>query len=296
MSAEALVQLVKGSGMDIEDVGVSANNAWQRVPAVGLLVKRVASITVKGGRTDYAGAIIGPLEETPEQRRGVIGRTVAQACLGEEVDDLTPISDIGTVFDLRGGLNELSLEEEDEARDRLAQIVALAPEWEEILVTAPLVELSAAAARARPTVEVIHLLAGLRSSQEALDDDAAVFAPTVLLVERKTGVRREELPDSVPRGSLAARGEHFDHRGGRQPGTPSLGGPIRSLGSGPWTPPWPGTAERGRCHRFVYVDGDGLPANCPEPTVASGWRRDGQGRGYVVDGPCTARFAALGPP
>lgn len=43
------------------------------------------------------------------------------------------------------------------------------------------------------------------------------------------------------------------------------------------------TAERGRCHRFVYVDGDGRPANCPEPTVTSGWRRHGQGRWYVLD-------------
>jgi len=37
--------------------------------------------------------------------------------------------------------------------------------------------------------------------------------------------------------------------------------------------------ERGRCHRFVYVDGDGRPANCPEPPATSGWRRDGQAAG-----------------
>ena len=42
------------------------------------------------------------------------------------------------------------------------------------------------------------------------------------------------------------------------------------------------TAERGRCHRFVYVEDDGRPANCPEPTVTSGWRRDDQGRWHVV--------------
>jgi len=40
--------------------------------------------------------------------------------------------------------------------------------------------------------------------------------------------------------------------------------------------------ERGRCHRFVY-DPDGKPGNCPEPTVTSGWRRDGPGRWYAVD-------------
>ena len=27
-----------------------------------------------------------------------------------------------------------------------------------------------------------------------------------------------------------------------------------------------------------YVEDDGHPANCPEPAVTSGWRRDGQGR------------------
>jgi hypothetical protein len=41
--------------------------------------------------------------------------------------------------------------------------------------------------------------------------------------------------------------------------------------------------ERGRCHRFVYGSEDGHPTHCPEPTVTSGWRRDGQGRWYVVD-------------
>ena len=38
------------------------------------------------------------------------------------------------------------------------------------------------------------------------------------------------------------------------------------------------TAQRGRCHRFVYTEDDGHPTNCPEPPVRSGWRRDGQDR------------------
>jgi hypothetical protein len=42
------------------------------------------------------------------------------------------------------------------------------------------------------------------------------------------------------------------------------------------------STERGRCHRFVCGP-DGKPENCPEPTVASGWLRDGRGRWYVVD-------------
>jgi hypothetical protein len=42
------------------------------------------------------------------------------------------------------------------------------------------------------------------------------------------------------------------------------------------------SAERGRCHRCVY-DADGKPDYCPEPTVTSGWRVDGQGRWYAVD-------------
>jgi len=43
------------------------------------------------------------------------------------------------------------------------------------------------------------------------------------------------------------------------------------------------TAERGRCHRFVYGSEDGHPTHCPEPTVTSRWRHDGQGRWYAVD-------------
>ena len=43
------------------------------------------------------------------------------------------------------------------------------------------------------------------------------------------------------------------------------------------------SAERGRCHRFVYGDDDGHPTECPAPPVGSGWRRDGQGRWYTAD-------------
>jgi hypothetical protein len=44
---------------------------------------------------------------------------------------------------------------------------------------------------------------------------------------------------------------------------------------------WQG--ERGRCHRFVYADGDGHPANCPEPVAATGWKYDYLGHWHVVD-------------
>ena len=43
------------------------------------------------------------------------------------------------------------------------------------------------------------------------------------------------------------------------------------------------SADRGRCHRFVYTVDDGRPATCPEPPVRNGWRREGQGRWYAVD-------------
>jgi hypothetical protein len=34
---------------------------------------------------------------------------------------------------------------------------------------------------------------------------------------------------------------------------------------------------------FTQGDDDGRPMNCPEPVVASGWRRDYQGRWQAVD-------------
>jgi hypothetical protein len=43
------------------------------------------------------------------------------------------------------------------------------------------------------------------------------------------------------------------------------------------------SAERGRCHRFVYGTEDGHPEHCPRPPVSSGWRRDGTGRWFAVD-------------
>jgi hypothetical protein len=42
------------------------------------------------------------------------------------------------------------------------------------------------------------------------------------------------------------------------------------------------SAERGRCHRFVYDPGSKRD-NCPQPTVTSGWLHDYRGRWYVVD-------------
>ena len=40
---------------------------------------------------------------------------------------------------------------------------------------------------------------------------------------------------------------------------------------------------RGRCHRFAYGTDDGHPEHCLDWPVCSGWRRDYQGRWYVVD-------------
>ena len=57
----------------------------------------------------------------------------------------------------------------------------------------------------------------------------------------------------------------------------------RTLASLPLVDDYAGawTAERGRCHRLGY-DPDGKPTGCPAPRVASGWRRDYQGRWYPV--------------
>jgi hypothetical protein len=42
--------------------------------------------------------------------------------------------------------------------------------------------------------------------------------------------------------------------------------------------------ERGTCFRFVYTsDHDGRPMKCPQPIIAVGWTRDGDGRWYAVD-------------
>jgi hypothetical protein len=43
------------------------------------------------------------------------------------------------------------------------------------------------------------------------------------------------------------------------------------------------TSERGRCHRLVYGEGDGHPANCPAPPVKSGWRQSYGGSWHAVD-------------
>ena len=42
---------------------------------------------------------------------------------------------------------------------------------------------------------------------------------------------------------------------------------------------WQATTER--CHRYV-TDEHGKPADCPEPVVREGWRRDDHGRWYKL--------------
>jgi hypothetical protein len=52
------------------------------------------------------------------------------------------------------------------------------------------------------------------------------------------------------------------------------------------------SAERGRCHRFVY-DPNGKPDNCPEPPVAVGWRYAAHTRSWHAVDACTKHASQL---
>ena len=98
LTRRAVAQLVMATG-GIEAVVPGVANAWQQVGWVAAVVDRLASMTVMGGRTDSAGALIGPLEETPDQRRHAIATMFASASVGEEPEDTTPLSDIEALYD-----------------------------------------------------------------------------------------------------------------------------------------------------------------------------------------------------
>ncbi len=198
LTRRAVAQLVMATG-GIEAVVPGVANAWQQVGWVAAVVDRLASMTVMGGRTDSAGALIGPLEETPDQRRHAIATMFASASVGEEPEDTTPLSDIEALYDGNVRRDERGdylpadiLPEEEERRvSHLAELAAMAERMPQQLATASLADLADAAAASRSTARTWRMLGGQSDDPEAVDDDAAMLAPIALLLGRENWPKAE---------------------------------------------------------------------------------------------------------
>jgi hypothetical protein len=170
---------------------------------------RLSSCLVQGGRTDHAGALIGPLEETPEQRRAAFARSIAQGAFGWDIDDPTPLIDL---YRLVGGLKplqameDLSIEEEEVAEEIFSLLLPLAAAWSSALFTSPLEELGEAAVGCRQIFAPANLLARLLGQSwtaETIDDAAATFSPAMLLFQHglfRDGEAPSWWPWEAPKG------------------------------------------------------------------------------------------------
>jgi hypothetical protein len=196
LTRQALAQLVMAAGGIEAVVPDITTTLQQRTGWVAGVVDRLASMTVMGGRRDAHGVTIGPLEETQDQRLHVIANMFASAAVGEEPEDITPLSDLEALYDGKGKVRhderghylpaQFLPEEEDERRDRLPALAQMAShDVFQVLATASLADLAEAAVTCRSTARTWRMLGGLSDDPEAIDDEAAMMAPTALLVGRE---------------------------------------------------------------------------------------------------------------
>lgn len=155
---------------------------------VAPLLDVLGRFTAPAGRVDYANALIGPLDETPEQRRSAIVRTFVDVDLGEAPVDPSPVADVvalvnGEQPDTFAGL---TYDEDTDARDVLGELPGLALEVIHTARTAPLAALAEGAQRWRALVGLVGELLGLRWSEVDKDKVAGLLAAVLLVWERRS--------------------------------------------------------------------------------------------------------------
>lgn len=180
------------AGLITEQASELVADSWQQstVPLLGAIIDKMANATKMGGRLDYAGAPVGPLEETPEQRKAVMGETFAAPWLDDDFDDPSPVLELRALVNGQPTRAQMTVTEDDWSHTFLDALMHLAPTWHEIVRTEPLDSLAEAAHRARPLVQVLGALVGqsfdASDAKQALtiDRTAAIFAPALLMFER----------------------------------------------------------------------------------------------------------------
>jgi len=144
---------------------------------------------IMGGRYDSVGALIAPLEETPEEHNAshvqaymdsICGREVASPCVHVELAHaIDKDAGTGTIG------SEMSYDEEEGAREALGMVATILPDTLRNAVRAPLGDLSEAAQWIRPLAPRLLSPTGKPVSDFDADDFSATMAPLILAVRQR---------------------------------------------------------------------------------------------------------------
>lgn len=183
---------------------------WSYNPSLLMapLVRRVAQETRQGGRTDHAGALVGPLEETLEQRHWAMSSSLANGISGRDAGDLSPWIDLQRISARRSPLRareDPGFEEEEQVLETFDKLPRLTQAFLRILFTFPLQDLTSAARMCRPLLGEALPLMGLHLDDEALDDAAACYGPVFLVTEAEH--LKQEDPEGVAKWKARHRAE-----------------------------------------------------------------------------------------
>lgn len=197
-SIARMIEVALEHGVTPEGLAQPTVEAWRRSP-IGAVGDQVAKVLATGGRTDWAGALLGPLTEDPEQRSQLLGRTAAEAAMGREITDPTPILDLMGLFGDAPAkpTTNVDYDVDGTVQDFMGEVASWAPAYFPIVTSAPLDELSTAAQKMRSRLALVpflgHLLAALAGTDqspaeadgERLDALAAQWAPVQIIFDRR---------------------------------------------------------------------------------------------------------------
>lgn len=196
-SIARLVEVARKLGVTPDGLARPTVEAWRHTDTpIGAVVDQVAKVLATGGRTDWAGALLGPLTEDPEQRSQVLGRTAAEAMMGREITDPTSILDLvkqlsnapaePTTRTPAGPTTNVKYDVGETVQDFMGEVVSCAPAYFPIVTSTPLDDLSTAAQETRL---LLTPLPGLGVDPERLDAWATIVAPAWIVARRRQVTR-----------------------------------------------------------------------------------------------------------
>ena len=177
-----------GQAIGDRDAGELASRPLVGVsPFASDLLGSLSTLSLSG-RYDYAGAMVAPLEESPDEHHRSHVRTLIEAMRGEEVTDAHLYGEAHHKFGHlygeahhKAGDADMSYDEDEEARRLFAAMAPMVSRMIRFAVDQPLPELATTAQMIRPAVEgILARLRGQGAREEDADDLAASLAPAFL--------------------------------------------------------------------------------------------------------------------
>jgi len=144
---------------------------------------------IMGGRYDSVGALIAPLEETPEEHNASHVQAYMDSICGREVVSPCVHVELAHVIDKDAGTgtigSEMSYDEEEGAREALGMVATILPDVLRNAARAPLGDLSEAAQSIRPLAPRLLSPTGKPVSDFDADDFSATMAPLILALRQR---------------------------------------------------------------------------------------------------------------